>query len=88
VATKASTQSVSHTLKIGYFGGVLAFGSGGVAPWLGVLMVAFSVVGTSLSTRVLEKMSDTNFRLWTRRVVMAIGVAYLFSGVLLLVEAA
>lgn len=87
VATKASTQSLSHTLKIGYFGGVLAFGGGGVPPWLGLMMVAFSVLGTTLSARVLEKMSDNAFRLWTRRVVMTIGVAYLASGVRLLLEA-
>jgi hypothetical protein len=42
VATKASTQSLSHTLKIGYFGSVLALGSGG-PPWVGIMMVAFSV---------------------------------------------
>lgn len=86
VATKASTQSLSHTLKIGYFGGVLALGGGGVPPWVGIMMVAFSVVGTSLSTRVLERMTDNSFRTWTRRVVMTIGVAYLLSGVLLLLE--
>jgi uncharacterized membrane protein YfcA len=87
VATKASTQSVSHLLKIGYFGGVLALGGGGVSPWVGAMMVAFSVVGTTLSTRVLERMTDNSFRLWTRRVVMSIGVAYLLSGILLLIEA-
>ncbi|MNC91525.1 hypothetical protein D3C83_78040 [compost metagenome] len=66
---------------------MLAFGGGGVPPWLGLMMVAFSVLGTTLSARVLEKMSDNAFRLWTRRVVMAIGVAYLASGVRLLLEA-
>jgi uncharacterized membrane protein YfcA len=88
VATKASTQSLSHLLKIGYFGGVLAVGGTDVAPWVGLMMVAFSVVGTTLSTRVLERMTDNAFRLWTRRVVMTIGVAYLASGVRLLVEGA
>jgi uncharacterized membrane protein YfcA len=50
------------------------------------MMVAFSVIGTTLSTRVLERMSDNAFRVWTRRVVMAIGAAYLLSGVLLILE--
>ena len=84
VATKATTQSLSHLLKIGYFGGVLAVGGGTVAPWLGVMMVALAFVGTSLSTRVLERMDDTSFRYWTRRVVMALGAAYLASGLLML----
>lgn len=86
VATKATTQSLSHTLKIVYFGGILAVGGDLVEPWLGVMMVALAFVGTTLSTRVLEKMNDTSFRTWTRRVVMVIGVAYLASGVLLLLE--
>jgi uncharacterized membrane protein YfcA len=86
VATKASTQSLSHILKIIYFGGILAVGRGVVEPWLGVLMVVLAFVGTTLSTRVLEKMNDTSFRMWTRRVVLTLGVFYLASGVLLLLE--
>jgi uncharacterized membrane protein YfcA len=84
VATKAMTQSLSHLMKIGYFGGILTVGRGQVDPWIGVMMVALALVGTTLSTRVLEKMNDTAFRMWTRRVVMTIGVFYLASGVLLL----
>lgn len=84
VATKATTQSLSHILKIVYFGGILAIGRGVVEPWLGAMMVALSVVGTTLSARVLEKMSDASFRRWTQRVVMTIGVFYLASGVMLL----
>ncbi len=85
VATKATTQSLSHLMKIGYFGGILTVGRGQVEPWLGAMMVALAFVGTTLSTRVLEKMNDASFRLWTRRVVMTIGVFYLASGILLLV---
>jgi len=84
VATKATTQSLSHLLKIAYFGGILTIGRGQVEPWLGAMMVALAFVGTTLSTRVLEKMNDASFRLWTRRVVMTIGVFYLASGILLL----
>ena len=86
VATKATTQSLSHLMKIAYFGGILTVGRGQVEPWLGAIMVALAFVGTTLSTRVLEKMDDASFRTWTRRVVMTIGVFYLASGVLLLVE--
>lgn len=84
VATKAMTQSLSHLMKIAYFGGILTIGRGQVEPWIGVMMVALALVGTTLSTRVLEKMNDTSFRMWTRRVVMTIGVFYLASGILLL----
>jgi len=84
VATKATTQSLSHLLKIAYFGGILTVGRGQVEPWIAAMMVALAFVGTTLSTRVLEKMNDASFRMWTRRVVMVIGIAYLTSGILLL----
>jgi uncharacterized membrane protein YfcA len=86
VATKATTQSLSHLLKIAYFGGIVTTGRGTVEPWMGAMMVALAFAGTTLSTRVLERMNDESFRFWTRRVVMAIGVAYLASGILLLLE--
>lgn len=84
VATKATTQGLSHLLKIAYFGAIVTAGRGEVQPWLGAMMVALAFVGTTLSTRVLEKMDDASFRLWTRRVVMTIGVFYLASGLLML----
>jgi uncharacterized membrane protein YfcA len=85
VATKAMTQSFSHVLKIVYFGGIVVQGRGSVEPWLGAMMVALALAGTTLSRRVLEKMDDHSFRFWTRWTVMAMGVFYLGSGVALLV---
>jgi len=80
VATKALTQALSHMLKIAYFGGVLAVRGTEVSPWLAAALVLLSFVGTSLSRSVLEKMTDTSFRKWTRWTVMTLGVMYLFSG--------
>jgi uncharacterized membrane protein YfcA len=84
VATKAMTQSLSHLMKIGYFGGILTVGRGQVEPAIGAMMVVLALAGTTMSTRVLEKMNDKSFRMWTRRVVMTIGVFYLGSGIVLL----
>jgi uncharacterized membrane protein YfcA len=81
VATKAMTQTLSHTLKIAYFGGVLAVRGTEVSPWLAVVLVLLSFVGTSLSRSVLEKMTDVSFRKWTRWTVMSLGSIYLFNGV-------
>lgn len=86
VATKAMTQSASHLLKIVYFGGVVAVAGSEVAPWLGAMMVVLAVVGTTLSRRVLERMNDASFRLWTRWTVMTLGAFYLASGVVMLVK--
>ena len=80
VATKALTQTLSHLLKILYFGGVMATRGTEVSPWLAAMMIALALVGTSLSRQVLERMTDANFRRWTRWTVMSLGVMYLFSG--------
>lgn len=85
VATKATTQGASHLLKVLYFGGVAAAG-GAVAPWLGVMMVALAILGTTLSRHVLERMNDASFRLWTRWTVMSLGAFYLASGVFMLMK--
>ena len=81
VATKATTQSLSHCLKIIYFGGVLAIEGGAVSPWVAATMVVLAFAGTSLSRPVLERISDGAFRLWTRWGVLALGAIYLVSGV-------
>jgi uncharacterized membrane protein YfcA len=88
VATKAMTQSLSHLMKIGYFGGVLAVAGSEVRiePWLAAMMVALAILGTTLSRRVLEKMDDKSFRMWSRWTVMVLGVVYLANGVYLLLR--
>jgi len=87
VATKASTQSLSHILKIIYFGAIVAIHGSGVHPVLGAVMVVLAITGTSFSQPVLKRMNDVSFRRWTRWTVMSIGVFYLVSGVGLVIKA-
>ena len=86
IATKAMTQSLSHILKIAYFGAFLAVEGGNVHPELAAMMVVLAFTGTSASKHVLARMDDRSFRLWTRWTVMTLGVFYLASGVLMLVR--
>jgi uncharacterized membrane protein YfcA len=86
IATKAMTQSLSHILKIAYFGAFLAVEGGNVHPGLAAIMVALALTGTSLSRHVLERMNDASFRFWTRWTVMTLGAFYLASGVVMLVR--
>ena len=90
VATKAMSQTLGHLVKIIYFGGISVLGvptatSGSLATLLSLPLIVACVVlaftGTSLSKRVLEKMSDANFRRWTQWTVLTMGVIYLVSGV-------
>ena len=93
VATKAMSQTLGHFIKIIYFGGIgfisatsAINGSGvtGLSLPLIAACVALAFTGTSLSKRMLDKMSDANFRRWTQWTVMTMGVIYLASGVWLL----
>ena len=86
IATKAMTQSLTHILKIAYFGAFVAVEGGTVHPVLAAMMVALAVTGTSLSKHALARMNDASFRLWTRWTVMTLGVFYLGSGVVMLVK--
>jgi len=84
VATKASTQTMSHLLKILYFGFLLGTSQGRVEWWLALVMIAFAMAGTTCSRGVLERITDVNFRKWTRWTVTVIGLVYLGNGVSLL----
>jgi len=86
IATKAMTQSLSHILKIDYFGAFVAVEGGNVHPGLAAIMVALALIGTSLSKHVLARMNDASFRFWTRWTVMTLGLFYLASGIAMLVR--
>ena len=86
IATKAMTQSLSHILKIVYFGAFVAVEGGNVHPGLAAMMVVLAFVGTSLSKHVVARMNDQSFRMWTRWTVMTLGVFYLASGALMLLR--
>jgi len=87
VATKAFTQCLTHLMKIIYFGVVIATTSAAeVSAWAAAMMVVLAFVGTQLSKRVLERIDDRKFRLWTRVTVTGIGCVYLVSGAVLLAK--
>jgi uncharacterized membrane protein YfcA len=79
VATKAATQVFSHLAKIVVYGApLLAAGEPGLPPlWAFALALPLSVVGTVLGGRILDRMSDVNFKRWTRWIVTVIGAGYL-----------
>lgn len=77
VATKAASQTFAHLVKIVYFGMLVTSGRGSIEWWFALPMIALAMAGTTLSRKVLEKMSDRDFRRWTRWTVSAIGVFYL-----------
>ena len=89
VATKAMSQTLGHMIKIVYFGSVAMLANaeakssiiGAISIPLAVTCVALAFTGTTLSKRVLEGMSDANFRTWTQWTVLTMGMIYLITGV-------
>nr|WP_240458086.1 sulfite exporter TauE/SafE family protein [Halomonas socia] len=85
VATKAMIQVVSHAIKIlFYLGSALALSAG---EW-GIILIAapFAMLGTNAGNRILARLTDANFRVWTRWIVTAIGAFYFIQGVVLIVR--
>jgi len=90
VATKAATQVFAHLAKIIVYGGPLLVAGGGQGAaempplWLFALAIPLSMAGTWCGGLILEKMSDVNFKRWTRWIVTAVGVLYLIQAAQLL----
>jgi uncharacterized membrane protein YfcA len=81
-ATKAVTQTFSHLVRGVYFGSLAGVGELSVTMWAPALVLA--IVGAMLAPFVVERMSDTGFRQWTRAIIFAIAVVYLLRGAVLL----
>ena len=78
VATKATTQALSHALKVAYFAPMVARGALSWPLLIGAAVAA--LVGTRLGTLLLEKVSEAAFRTATRRMVLVLGAVYLAQG--------
>jgi uncharacterized membrane protein YfcA len=82
IATKAATQVISHAAKIAFYANAAMMLTGGA--WTAIALAApLAILGTRAGAAILHRMTDANFRAWTRWIVTAIGVAYLVQGVML-----
>ncbi|MDO8901427.1 MAG: sulfite exporter TauE/SafE family protein [Phenylobacterium sp.] len=87
VATKAATQVFAHLAKIVVYGAPLMVGAGRAEMppwWLFALAIPLSMAGTWCGGLILERVSDVNFKRWTRWIVTAVGVLYLIQAAQLL----
>lgn len=79
VATKATTQAISHTLKVGYYGALVT-----QVPGLGLdaygAAIAAAIIGTTLAGPILERLSNDQFRRWTKIIVLAVGTISIVQG--------
>ena len=80
VATKASCQVLTHLAKLIYFGGLASDGWEEIDLPLLPGAVLLAIAGTTLARGALERMSNAQFRRWTRWIVLALGGFYLVLG--------
>ena len=81
VATKAATQVFAHLAKVVVYGApLLGARATGLPPlWVFGLAVPLSMAGTVAGGAILERMTDSGFKRWTRWIVTAVGGAYLLQ---------
>jgi uncharacterized membrane protein YfcA len=77
-ATKAVTQTFSHLLRGLYFGSLAGVGELSVTMWAPAIVLA--VIGAMLAPLVVERMTDSGFRQWTRAIIFTIAAVYLVRG--------
>lgn len=84
IATKAAAQVVNHAAKIAFYWSATA--TLAPAEWGAIALAApFAILGTSAGHWVLQRLTDANFKRWTRLIVTAIGLYYLARGIALLI---
>lgn len=84
VATKAVCQTTAHLFRVLYFGSLMSTFEGHVPAWAIIAALALAFTGTSLAARVLERMTEADFRAWSRRIVHAVAATFLVRGLWLL----
>jgi uncharacterized membrane protein YfcA len=79
VATKATCQSIGHITKLIYFGGIVSSVTelSHLPLILFPLLIIAAMAGNSLAAKPLERLSNTDFRKWSRRVLLVLGTYYL-----------
>ena len=86
VATSAACQVFGHAAKLAYFGGVIDQ-TASTDPRIGALAIIVTIAGSTLAARVLEKMSDVQFRTWTHRIITGVAGYFVVQGSYLLIAA-
>lgn len=80
IATKAAFQFITHATKVVfYWDAATELSSEG---WTAVAVaVPIAILGTRAGNVILHRMTDVNFRTWTRWIVTAIGAVYFMRGI-------
>ena len=85
VATKAVAQSLGHISKIIFFGFLTVSASNDwPVLWLVLIAMTASVTGTTLGKKILDKINDEIFFLWTQRILLSVGAVFIIYALYLI----
>ena len=85
VATKAVAQSLGHISKIIFFGFLTVSASNDWPMlWLVLIAMTASVTGTTLGKKILDKINDEIFFLWTQRILLSVGAVFIIYAIYLI----
>ena len=85
VATKAVTQLFSQVVRIFYFGAFATEAVAEIPIWAWACFMGTAIAGTSLAPIVLHRMTDANFRKYTKSIIILFSTIYVARGLWLLV---
>ena len=85
VATKAVTQLFSQVVRVFYFGAFAADAVAEIPIWAWACFMGTAIAGTSLAPLVLHRMTDANFRKYTKTIIIFFSALYVARGLWLLV---
>jgi uncharacterized membrane protein YfcA len=76
VATKAICGTVGNVARMVYFGAVAGVDES-VPLWTFIPAVLLAIAGTMLAPYFIDRMSDQEFRRWTRQLIFVVSAVYL-----------
>jgi len=85
VATKAVTQLFSQVVRIFYFGAIATDAVTDIPIWAWGAFLTMTIAGTSLAPIVLHRMTDGDFRKYTKIIIIIFSAIYVARGLWLLV---
>jgi hypothetical protein len=84
VATKAVTQLFSQVVRIFYFGAFATEAVAEIPLWAWACLLGTAIAGTSLAPIVLHRMTDGEFRKYTKIIIVIFSAIYVARGLWLL----
>lgn len=84
IGTKSVVQVTGHLFRVAYFGSLAATFNVGIPWWGWVGAIVIAVAGTSAAGYVLERMTDDNFRAWSRKLIFTVSTIYIARGLWLI----